>query len=585
MGGTQSTPANELSVVVKRAEERGGKIGVSGRYHRLPKRIEDDYDLKKGLVLGTGYNGSVFKATDKRSQEQFAIKAFHLNGIPKDKMLELKTEAEIFLCMDHPHVARLVGVYECDKVLNLVMECMEGGELFTRVVNVKRFPEKDAAHAVWQMLLAINYIHSRSVVHRDLKLENFLYEKKDSDHLKLIDFGFSHVWEPNTTMALSCGTLAYVAPEVLARKYTSQCDLWSLGIITFILLLGYMPFSGSEEAQCSCIKAGKWLKKADKWKRLSEQAQSFIQSLLVVDPNVRLTAEQALQHTFIKDHDNEDGGKRRPSATEDVDHSIVDALTDFAKASQFRKACMSMMAWSLTNEERKEVRDAFIALDANKKGTITLGELKQVLTERFQVCDTKIRPIFEALDTTNTEEIHYTEFLAAMVSTKISMHDDMLEKTFRRFDVDNSGFITKANLKVVLGESFDGAEVNQLIEEADLSGDGQISYEEFLIYLKKEHNDDRHANVAEKLIDTETKRHAGEEEVPVSLSRLPHEMPVQNTGSQQSQQAKPATATKTLTTDGGAMEATSSVVANQGSNREPGQQQQPKNKSRTCTLL
>merc|ERR1719183_2388648 len=119
---------------------------------------------------------------------------------------------------------------------------MNGGELFQRVQERRKFNETDAADASSQMLLAINYVHSHGMVHRDLKLENFLYESAKSDHLKLIDFGFSKVWEPNTKMALSCGTLSYVAPEVLAKDYTSQCDMWSFGVIVFILLVGYMPF-------------------------------------------------------------------------------------------------------------------------------------------------------------------------------------------------------------------------------------------------------------------------------------------------------------------------------------------------------
>merc|ERR1719265_396241 len=112
--------------------------------------------------------------------------------------------------------------------MHLVMECMEGGELFDRVAELKRFGERNAADALWQMLLALNYIHSHDIVHRDLKLENFLYDKKGSTHLKLIDFGFSKIWESNIKMKMSCGPLSYVAQEVLRKAYTSQCDLWSL---------------------------------------------------------------------------------------------------------------------------------------------------------------------------------------------------------------------------------------------------------------------------------------------------------------------------------------------------------------------
>merc|ERR1719478_982477 len=167
---------------------------------------------------------------------------------------------------------------------------MEGGELFHRVTKRRHFTEKDAAEAAFQMLLAVNYIHTHGIVHRDIKLENFLYEKPDSDHLKLIDFGFSHIWEPNTKMALSCGTLAYVAPEVLKKSYTSQCDLWSTGVILFILLAGYMPFSGNERVQRKAIEDGNYSWRADRWKSVSSEAIDLVKRLLEKDPAKRLTA-------------------------------------------------------------------------------------------------------------------------------------------------------------------------------------------------------------------------------------------------------------------------------------------------------
>eukprot|EP00929_Paragymnodinium_shiwhaense_P012914 TRINITY_DN120796_c0_g1_i1.p1 TRINITY_DN120796_c0_g1~~TRINITY_DN120796_c0_g1_i1.p1 ORF type:complete len:563 (-),score=150.17 TRINITY_DN120796_c0_g1_i1:273-1961(-) len=479
------------------AAEEVGRIAAVGRYHRLPKRLEDDYDIPKAKALGSGYNGAVLLATSKTSPTQkYAVKAFKLSGVTPEKKEELVTEAKIFLGMDHPHIARLVDVYESDDRLSLVMECMEGGELFDRVVKLKTFSQKDAVEATYQMLLAVNYIHGCGVVHRDLKLENFLYERKDGDHLKLIDFGFSKIWDKNTKMELSCGTLSYVAPEVLQKRYTSQCDLWSLGVIVFILLVGYMPFHGASEVeQVQKIKHGKYTIKKEKWDKVSEEAKNFMSKLLVVDPEVRMTAEQALQHEWILSR--KDPMRRSNPSFGQVDKEIVDSLCTFAKKSMFRRKCMQMMAWSLTNEERAEVRGAFLQMDVSQSGKVSLQALKEILQERYHVEEDTAIEVFNAMDFNGDEEINYSEFLAAMMSSRLRLHDELLKATFRRFDNQNSGFIARQHLEEVLGEPVDA----QIFEEIDTNKDGKIQIEEFIAYLHREEASSKHREAAHTLID------------------------------------------------------------------------------------
>lgn len=296
-------------------------------------------------------------------------------------------------------------------------------------------------------------------------------------------------------MQISCGTLAYVAPEVLERAYTSQCDLWSLGVITFVLLSGYMPFSGSEEEQTRRISKGKYTMKPERWNNMSESAISFVKSLLEVDPQIRLSAAKALEHPWILDRE-----KIRPDA--EVDNNIVDALRQFGQASKFRRCCMEMMAWSLTNAERAQVRNYFIKMDETQQGTITLAELKKVLMDKFHISNEETLQIFNAMDTNHDEEIHYSDFLAAMVSTRIALHDNLLKSTFKKFDTDNSGYITPDNLREVLGETFEGDRVEKLMSEADLLKDGRISYPEFVSYLRGDPLDS-HAEVTLEIIDAQ----------------------------------------------------------------------------------
>jgi calcium-dependent protein kinase len=417
------------------------------------------------------------------------------------------------------------------------------------------------------MLLGVNYIHKKSIVHRDLKLENFLYEKQDGDHLKLIDFGFSKVWEKNTKMDLSCGTLAYVAPEVLRKSYTSQCDLWSLGVIAFILLFGYMPFAGPEGQQQRDIKAGTYIKRPEKWSKVSATAQNFVESLLVVDTSIRLTAEQALNHDFIKHLETERGSVQDTA----VDSNIAEALMGFAEASNFRRACMSVMAWSLTNEERAKVRDAFLRIDTNRTGTITLKELKDVLVNEFDVEDEKSQQIFAALDTAQNDEIHYSEFLAAMVSTRIAMHDGLLKATFQKFDVDNSGFISLDNLKEVLGDSFDGAEVTRLVTEADRDKDGQISYNEFITFLKDGGGSEQHNEAAGMIIDNAHRDEALMKDAQAGSAV------VANHGGLKAKQLNESQAPKTA--------ATASPTSPQKEQRAAEAPPQATNSSKTCMIL
>eukprot|EP00928_Gymnodinium_smaydae_P087940 TRINITY_DN72111_c0_g1_i1.p1 TRINITY_DN72111_c0_g1~~TRINITY_DN72111_c0_g1_i1.p1 ORF type:complete len:536 (-),score=99.57 TRINITY_DN72111_c0_g1_i1:117-1724(-) len=499
--GHASHPSSRVNLS-DRLEERIGKIPVTGRYHRSPRKISDDYDVLDD-ALGSGYNGVVKLATRKGKPkgDKFAVKAFKLLNVVGEKKSQLESEVEIFLSMDHPHITRLYDVYEGEDALHLVMECCEGGELFDRVKELKKFSELDAADSVWQMLLSLNYIHQHGIAHRDLKLENFLYDKKGSSHLKLIDFGFSKIWETNIKMHVSCGTLSYVAPEVLKKSYTSQCDVWSLGVITFILLSGYMPFSGPEAVQMKNIQAGAYVMKPAKWDAISENAREFVKALLEVNPDKRLTAQAALDHPWIARRTS-----RKGSVSVDLDIAV--ALRDFGHASKFRRCCMEMMAWSLSNEERAKVRDQFIAMDINQHGTITLQELKKVLNDNFVIDDAEINEIFNALDTNHDEEIHYSDFLAAMVSNRIAVHEDLMLETFKKFDVDSSGYITVDNLRDVIGNTFEGEEVEKLLAEGDLLHDGRISYSEFVAYLKGTPLES-HTDAASKVLDAQIEAKGG----------------------------------------------------------------------------
>jgi calcium-dependent protein kinase len=330
------------------------------------------------------------------------------------------------------------------------------------------------------MLLAVAYLHANSVAHRDLKLENFLYESKETDHLKLIDFGFAKFWDRGKKMEQACGSVHYVAPEVLAHAYTLKADSWSLGVIVYMLLTGSPPFHGSDDEVLRKVKAGKphW---SSRFHKLSDTAKEFVQKLLVLDPNERMSSEQALNHAFLVD--------RSKGAEVVIEPEVLGSLRKFAHAAHFKRAIYSMMAWSLDMDQRAELRDLFLAVDKEHRGRVTHVQVKDILMEKFHISNDEAEVLFNSMDTDHDDEIAYSEFLAAVMQDRIRLHEDVLRKTFMRFDVDDSGYISAGDLHTLLGSTFEGKDVEELISEADVNHDGYVSYDEFLQYFQKAEED------------------------------------------------------------------------------------------------
>jgi len=475
---------------------RRGAIPVTGRLITT-RPLYDDFNVE-AKVLGSGMSGPVRLATSKDGKKH-AIKSFRKRGLSMAKRRELQNEVEIYLQLDHPHIARLEFVYDFDEELHMVMEFMEGGELYDRLAARKQYTEELAAATTWQMLLPIAYLHQNKIVHRDLKLENFLYERKDSDELKLIDFGFAKFWRGPQTMHQACGSVHYVAPEVLAHSYTEKADCWSIGIIVYMLLIGSPPFHGSDDVVLEKIKTGKpqW---SSRFPKLSKTARSFIQALLVKNPEERMSIAECLEHPWVRDRDT----REVP-----IDVDTLRSLRTYAHATHFKRACLSMMAWSLAREDREHLRQEFKSMDANNDGTVTLPEFKKIMVNNFDISSHEAEHLFESLDVDNDHQLSYTEFLAAALQGRVAIHEDLVRDSFQRFDTDRSGMITVTDLRQVLGREFEGVEVEALLHQVVGQKDA-VSYDDFLAYLQAPPHDTgelpkqtvQHLEKMEKIIDT-----------------------------------------------------------------------------------
>jgi len=454
------------------------------------RSIEQDYDLHQSTVLGTGFSGPVTLAINKHTGQHSAVKSFDKQNITKKKMDFLRAEVNIYLQVDHPHVARLLHVYEEEEGLSLVMELCTGKELYHRLAKKKVFSEREAALATYQMCLAISYLHRHHIVHRDIKLENWLYESDaENAKLKLIDFGFSKLWDENTEMEQSCGSIAYVAPEVLGQHYTDKCDMWSLGVIVFMLLGGYPPFHSADATELiSKIKKCDYSFRRDKWEHTTEYARDFIVKLLVSNPNDRMSAFQALEHPWMTKIEEEVHADNWMDSmqTRNTSANLLDDLRRYAKGSHFKHLALSIMAHHLSSSELEEIREAFLALDVDKNGGITFKELRAALNDQFNVTEEELQGIFEVINVTHDKEIHYSEFIAAVMQTRVHMDKNLLRETFDHLDVNHTGKISKKDLrKVIGGNKFEDTDISSLMSECQgCTSKSGISFEKFSEHLQ-----------------------------------------------------------------------------------------------------
>jgi len=249
--------------------------------------------------LGQGYFAVVKIGIIKETQEKVAIKFVNKKLVEKPE--NLKTETSLLQMVDHPHIVKLIDICDTKDTLFIIMELMEGGELYDEIVKRKHFTEKDASFIMCQLFLALDYLHKRGIVHRDLKLENLLLKKHGLLEIKLADFGLSKVYT-GEALQTACGTPYYVAPEILQGEgYDHKIDTWAAGVLLYVLLSGRLPFSGDSDVELfRAILETELVWKKPQFDNVSAEAKDLISRLITKDPLNRYDASQALEHVFLK---------------------------------------------------------------------------------------------------------------------------------------------------------------------------------------------------------------------------------------------------------------------------------------------
>jgi len=257
--------------------------------------------FEMGPTIGQGSFAVVKLCKNRKTGEEVAIKIIDKKNARAVE--DLQTEADVMAKIDHPNVIRVLQIFENASKCYMVQQYVSGGEMFDRIIEKDHFSEAEAVHVLKQILSAMQYLHSCGIVHRDIKPENLLYKTKSADSpIMLADFGLAKVLAQGQEMHTMCGTPGYVAPEILLGKagYTSACDIWSIGVVAYILLCGFPPFyDESTPALVQQITSGRYEFPSPWWDTVSQNAKSFISFLLNTDPATRPSAEQALGHPWM----------------------------------------------------------------------------------------------------------------------------------------------------------------------------------------------------------------------------------------------------------------------------------------------
>lgn len=283
-------------------DERDAETVAAPVVNALSKRtFRSQYTL--GSAVGTGTFAVVYNCTHKVTKEVFAVKVVQKSKLDVETEAAFRKEVDMLEKLHSPHIIKCHEFFEDETTFYLVEEFADGGELFDKIAEKKINTENDAREMVQTLLEAVQYCHNLHVVHRDLKPENILLskaEKENVETIKLADFGFATI-APAETLTRGCGTLDYVAPEILLhKKYGKPVDMWSIGVITYILLAGHPPFTGAtDEEEMEQIKTCNYEFDYLSFRFVSDEAKAFVSSLLVLDPSTRFTVQQALNSPWI----------------------------------------------------------------------------------------------------------------------------------------------------------------------------------------------------------------------------------------------------------------------------------------------
>lgn len=478
-------PKTSATVPVKPSEPQKSKLAQRTEPNSiLGKPFEDikaQYRVSK--ELGKGQFGVTYLCTENATSHTYACKSILKRKlVSKSDKEDMKREIQIMQHLSgQPNIVEFKGAFEDRQSVHIVMELCAGGELFDRIVSKGHYSERDAADLTRQIVNVVHICHFMGVMHRDLKPENFLLASKDEKAmLKATDFGLSVFIEEGKVYRDMVGSAYYVAPEVLRRSYGKEIDIWSAGVILYILLSGVPPFwAETEKGIFGAILEGILDFDSKPWPSISNSAKDLVRRMLTMDPKKRITSAQVLEHPWIKE--------AGVASDKPLDSAVLSRMKQFRAMNKLKQLALKVIAENLSEEEIKGLKAMFTNMDTDKSGTITYEELKSGLARLgSKLSESEVKQLMEAADVDGNGTIDYIEFITATMHRHKLEKDEHLYKAFRHFDKDHSGFITRDELESAMMEYGMGDEdtIREIISEVDTDNDGRINYEEFCTMMR-----------------------------------------------------------------------------------------------------
>ena len=417
------------------------------------------------------------------------IKKKKKKGTNQTNENDVYKEVNLLIKMDHPNIVKIFEFYNGEKEYYLIMEYCEGGELFDKIVK-SNLTEIQCAYIMYQIISAVNYCHKMKIIHRDLKPENILI-KKDEDgfyRVKVCDFGTSKAFKIGDTEKQLVGSAYYIAPEVIQKKYNLKCDLWSCGVIMFVLLTKKPPFGGRNDAIImQNIQIGKY--KEHLLDEYSPYAKELVALLLEKNIKKRLNAEQALNHPWF------DVYKCKDILTDiqdkDTIKRFIENLKNYKRGSIIQETALAFLVHNYPDlDEIVNACKLFGQIDTNGKGKITLNDFIEGLNKILKKnMEEDAKKIFENLDEYSSGYLEYEMFIRAAINKKIFLTEDTLKFTFKFFDKENIKKITSESILKIFEESIKKdenvkIELENMIKEASPNENLEMDFDNFTEFMK-----------------------------------------------------------------------------------------------------